>query len=155
MPDDNAESRSSQIKIGRLGDSIAYNLRLAQSASFHAFADLTGDSGLRPGDYAILQLISDNPGLGQTDLSRAIGRDKTTLTPMLQELVRKGLVLRTRHPSDGRARMLRLTADGEDRLVRLAQCAARHDQMLNDIVGADDKAMLVRLLQKITAALGA
>jgi len=147
------EARSRPVLLGELGETIAYNLRLAQSASFQAFAELTGDNGLRPGHYALLQLIHDNPGVSQTDLSRAVGRDKTTLTPALAEMERTGMIVRTRHPTDGRSRMLRLTTEGERRLAALADCAARHDALLNEIVSPVGKAELVRLLQLLTVGL--
>jgi len=147
------EARIKPIVLGELGGTVAYNLRLAQGASFQAFAELTGDNGLRPGHYALLQLIHDNPGVGQTDLSRAVGRDKTTLTPALAEMERVGMIVRTRHPADGRSRMLRLTAEGDRKLAALAHCAARHDALLNEIVGPAGKAELVRLLRLLTAGL--
>ncbi|HWK48020.1 MAG TPA: MarR family transcriptional regulator [Stellaceae bacterium] len=153
MPNDIADARSTPVRLGDLGETIAYTLRLAQSASFQAFAELTGDSGLRPGRYALLQLIHDNPGLSQTDLSRAVGRDKTTLTPALAEMERTGMIVRTRHPTDGRSRMIRLTLEGEQKLAVLARCAARHNARLDEIVGTDSKAELVRLLRMLTVAL--
>ena len=51
---------------------------------------------MRPGRFAMLTLIGRNPGISQTALSRANGRDKSTLTPLLADLVRRGLVRRTR-----------------------------------------------------------
>jgi len=147
-------SPPAEIRLGRLGEAVAYNLRLAQAASFQAFAALTGETGLRPGRYALLQLIGDNPGLSQTDLSRAAGRDKTTLTPALGDLERHGLITRTPHPTDRRGRMLRLTAQGETSRARLAACAERHDARLDAILGAAGKAELNRMLRLITSALG-
>ena len=67
------KSREGPIRLGEIGETVAYNLRLAQSASFHAFAELTGTIGLRPGHYALLHLIHGSPGVSQTDLSRAVG----------------------------------------------------------------------------------
>jgi DNA-binding MarR family transcriptional regulator len=144
---------NAKLVLGELGESIAFNLRLAQSASFQAFAALTGERGLRPGHYALLHLIRVNPNLSQTDLSRVAGLDKTTLTPALHTMERAGTILRTRRPADGRSRMLRLTAEGERKLAALARCAARHDALLDEIVGSEDKATLIRLLRQISTAL--
>jgi DNA-binding MarR family transcriptional regulator len=121
------DAGSGSIDLGRSGRTIAYHLRLAQNASFQSFADLAGEAGLRPGRYALLQLIHDNPGISQTDLSRAAGRDKTTLTPALNDMERRGLITRRPHPTDRRSRMLALTPAGEEKLVKLAEYAARHD----------------------------
>lgn len=107
------DAASGPVKLGWLGGTIGYNLRLAQNASFHAFSELTGDTGLRPGRYALLQLIDDNPGVSQTVLSRAVGRDKSTLTPVLGDLERRSLIIREPDPLDRRGLRMSLTAAGK------------------------------------------
>src|SRR4051812_30361121 len=100
------------VQLGWLGGTLGYNLRRAQNASFQAFSALTGDTGLRPGRYALLQLIADNPGISQTALRAAVGRDKSTLTPLLADLERRRLILREPDPSDRRGRRISLTKAG-------------------------------------------
>lgn len=131
----------------RLLKSIAFQLRLAQAASFQAFSESAAESGLRPGRYAILQLIGDSPGIGQTGLSQAVGRDKTTLTPTLADLERRGLIVRAADPRDGRARRLSLTDAGRDVLARLASHAEAHDRRIDAILGADRDAFLALLFR--------
>jgi DNA-binding MarR family transcriptional regulator len=108
------------VHLGTLADAIGFNLRLAQNASFQAFCAMTGEAGLRPGRYAVLQLIHDNPGISQTVLSRCIGSDKSTLTPILADLERRRLIIRDLDPNDRRGRRLALTAAGADQLAMLA-----------------------------------
>ena len=67
---------------------------MAQIASFQAFAREVGEVDLPPGRFALLTLIGRNPGISQTVLSRAAGRDKSTLTPALRDLKRRGLIAR-------------------------------------------------------------
>ena len=54
----------------------------------------TGIPGLRPGWFAVLSLINNNPGITPLALSRASGRDKSTITPVLRDLVREQLISR-------------------------------------------------------------
>src|SRR5262249_60824002 len=84
------------IDYGPLEHWIGFNLRMAQDASFQAFSRLSQEIGVKPGRFATLTLIGHNPGISQTALSRANGRDKSTLTPLLADLVRRGLVGRRR-----------------------------------------------------------
>jgi hypothetical protein len=49
--------------------------------------------------------------------------------------------------------MLALTPVGEEKLVKLAEYAARHDARLDAIVGPEDKERLIRLLRMITETL--
>ena len=119
------ETGQGGIRLGPLEDYIAFHLRLAQGASFRAFQRLAGVPGLRPGWFAVLLLIRENPGITPMALSRGSGRDKSTITPMLRELEREGLVSREAVPGDRRSYALRLTAEGELRLAYLERAGGR------------------------------
>ena len=71
------------VDYGPLAEWLGFHLRMAQIASFQAFAAEVGEVDLPPGRFALLTLIGRNPGISQTVLSRAAGRDKSTLTPAL------------------------------------------------------------------------
>src|SRR5262245_35264657 len=78
--------RRAAIALWPLADYAGYYLRLAQDASFQAFAARVGRGDVRPGDFTILTLIRENPGITPTAISQASGRDKSTLTPALRSL---------------------------------------------------------------------
>ena len=142
------------IDYGPLAEWLGFHLRMAQIASFQAFAREVGEVDLPPGRFALLTLIGRNPGISQTVLSRAAGKDKSTLTPALRDLKSRGLIDRQRLDSDRRSYHLTLTAAGQATLRRLAECAARHDRNLDRIVGPRDKPRLLRILRKIMSELG-
>jgi DNA-binding MarR family transcriptional regulator len=100
------------LRLGPLANMISFHLRLAQSASYHAFARRLNHIGVSPSWFAVLALIGENPGITQTALSRADSRDKSGLTPILDELDRRGLVRRERLPSNRRSYSLNLTRTG-------------------------------------------
>lgn len=141
------------IRLGRLGDALGYRLRLAQNASFQAFSRLAGDAGLRPGLYALLHLIRENPGVSQTAVSCALGRDKSTLTPILIDAERRGLVRREVDPADRRGRRLTLTRAGHDKLRILADCADRHEARLDALLTPEQRGTIVSLLDILTDGL--
>jgi DNA-binding MarR family transcriptional regulator len=147
------EDGQGAIRLGPLEDYIAFHLRLAQGASFRAFQRSAGVPGLRQGWFAVLMLIRENPGITPMALSRGSGRDKSTITPILRDLEREGLVRREAVPGDRRSYALRLTAEGEARLAHLRERAAEHDARLDAIVG-ERKAELLGLLRRIVAELG-
>lgn len=146
-------SSAEPVDYGPLAGWVGFHLRLAQTASFQAFARATEEVDLRPGRFSVLMLIGRNPGISQTLLSRANGRDKSTLTPALNDLVRRGLVVRTRPKNDRRSYQLKLTAAGEAMLSRLAECAVRHDRNLDRIIGKRDRARFLQILRKLVAEL--
>jgi len=141
------------LRLGPLAEFIGFHLRLAQEASFRAFAQRVGDPGLRPSRFAMLVLIAENPGLTQRALSRASGRDTSTLTTALDDLVRRGLVRRERAEADRRSYALSLTPRGRRVLGRLLAHARAHDAELDALVGPRGKATLLRLLRRIVAGL--
>ena len=149
-----ASGRAQDIDYGPLAQWLGFHLRMAQIASFQAFAAEVGEVDLSPGRFALLTLIGRNPGISQTVLSRAAGRDKSTLTPALRDLRRRDLIVCERLARDRRSYHLSLTPAGQAMLRRLTQCAARHEHNLDRIVGARERPQLLRLLRKITAGLG-
>jgi DNA-binding MarR family transcriptional regulator len=139
-----------EISLGVLTDVVGFNLRMAQDASFRVFARHTGEEHLKPGRFAALMVIHNNPGLTQMDLGRAIGRDKSSVTPLIQELQRHGLVERRPSKTDRRSITLKLTRAGEKATRTLLGHAMEHDRKLDAIVGPR-KAEFIALLKKIAA----
>lgn len=141
------------IDFGPLSEWVGFNLRMAQEAAFQAFSGLSREIGEHPGRFAILTLIARNPGISQTALGAASGRDKSSITPVLDDLVRRGLARRKRIDGDRRAWRLSLTPAGERTLAKLAACARRHERNLDRIVGPRNRAKFVRQLRRIAEAM--
>jgi DNA-binding MarR family transcriptional regulator len=148
-----AEDGSPSVRYGPLEDWVGFHLRMAQTASFAAFAREANGMAVGPGRFALLTLVASNPGISQTELSRANGRDKSTLTPALDDLERRGLVRRERVASDRRSYALTLTAAGETALAELTACAARHERNLDRIIGAEERARFLATVKRIAAEL--
>ncbi|HEY6980301.1 MarR family winged helix-turn-helix transcriptional regulator [Reyranella sp.] len=152
-PEAASPSDRDAVHLGPLAGLIGFHLRRAQTASFQAFAHRVGQTDLSAGTFALLTLIRHNPGISQTALSRADGRDKSSLTPALNALERRGLIVRQRLPSNRRTYALSLTSAGADILGELGRHASTHDRNLDRIVGLEHKAMLIRLLRRIATEL--
>ncbi|QDZ00551.1 MarR family transcriptional regulator [Nitratireductor mangrovi] len=144
--------QTGDIELGLLSGYIGYHLRLAQNASFRAFQSKSGRDDLRPGWFAVLSLIGDNPGIAPMALSRAAGRDKSTLTPILRDLAKHGYVVSSPRPGDRRSYGLSLTELGRERFTELAAHAKAHDRVLDEIAG-DQKDDLIRILKRIAEEL--
>ena len=144
-----AEEAAVPIRYGPLGDWIGFHLRLAQASSFQAFARRVQAVDLRPGRFAVLVLIHENPGISQTDLSRANGRDKSSLTPVLDDLVRRKLVNRQRTAHDRRTYRLTLTPAGEAMLAELMECAKSHEAALDEVIGQRDRTKFLQILRRV------
>ena len=147
----NGGAHADPMNYGPLAYWVGFNLRMAQEAAFQAFSRRSQEIGESPGRFATLSLIARNPGISQTELSQAAGRDKSSLTPVIEGLVRRGLVERKRVRDDRRAYRLNLTAAGKKTLTQLTRCARRHERNLDGIIGLRDRKRFIQILKKIAA----
>lgn len=152
VPASAGQDGTAAVRLGVIDDYIAFHLQLAQSAAFRSFKRYTGIANFRAGWFTALALIAENPGITPIAISRASGRDKSTITPVIQDLTRDALIVRERNPGDRRSFGLRLTEQGQRTLDHLAACAAEHDAAIVAIVG-DRRGPLLEALRRIVAEL--
>jgi DNA-binding MarR family transcriptional regulator len=98
-----------------------------------------------------LTIIARNPGISQTELGQANGRDKSSITPVIEDLVRRGLVERKRVRHDRRAWRLTLTGAGKSTLATLMRCARVHERNLDRVIGARERTRFLATLKRIAA----
>ncbi len=147
----NGEAIAESIRFGTLEHWVGFNLRMAQEHAFEAFSRRSQEIGESPGRFATLTLIARNPGISQTELSHANGRDKSSLTPVVEDLVRRGLVERKRMREDRRTYRLNLTPAGKRTLTMLTRCARQHERVLDGIIGRRDRTRFLQILKQIAA----
>ncbi|MEU6265002.1 MarR family winged helix-turn-helix transcriptional regulator [Saccharopolyspora shandongensis] len=99
--------------------------------------------------YAVLNAIRANPGIEQAQLGHRAAIDKATLASLLVRMEQRGLVHRTVDDADRRRRLLRLTPIGEAELRAVEPIADRVDIELLDRLTSDERAELLRLLDKL------
>ena len=145
------EAIAESIRFGPLEHWVGFNLRMAQEHAFQAFSRRSQEIGESPGRFAALTLIGRNPGISQTELSLATGRDKSSVTPVVEDLVRRGLVERKRMREDRRTYRLSVTPAGKKTLIMLTRCARRHERVLDGIIGQRDRKRFLQILKKIAA----
>jgi DNA-binding MarR family transcriptional regulator len=149
----NGEAVAKSIDFGPLAHWVGFNLRMAQEAAFQAFSHRSKEIGESPGRFGTLTLIARNPGISQTELSLANGRDKSSLTPVVEDLVRRGLVARKRVNSDKRTYSLNLTAAGKRTLGQMTRCARQHERSLDAIIGQRHRKQFIATLKRIAAGI--
>ncbi|MGE0744110.1 MAG: MarR family winged helix-turn-helix transcriptional regulator [Rhodospirillales bacterium] len=109
----------------RLRDEPGHLLRLCQQRAVDLFVQEVGEEGPTPRQFAVLVSVMAKPGLSQTDLVRATGIDRSTLTEIIRRLVRRGLVSRRRTAADQRANALQLTDAGAAAVAKATPAVLR------------------------------
>lgn len=106
---------------------------------------------LEPAAYGLLAFLDESGPRRATDLAAFIGVGKATMSRQLRALEELGLVTREPDPADGRAWLVRLTAEGRERFRTVRR--ARRGRYVRQLSGWDrgEVAELARLLGKLNA----
>ncbi|HZZ77695.1 MAG TPA: MarR family transcriptional regulator [Gemmataceae bacterium] len=75
--------------------------------------------GITADQFVLLACLGEQDAVTQQDLVQRAASDPSTIRAMLVLLEGRGLVIRGRHPDDGRARVVRLTSKGRRLFERL------------------------------------
>jgi DNA-binding MarR family transcriptional regulator len=75
--------------------------------------------GITADQFVLLACLGEQDAVMQQDLVQRAASDPSTVRAMLVLLEGRGLVVRARHPGDGRARAVRLSAKGRRLYERL------------------------------------
>ena len=107
------------------------------------------------GAMGCLNKQDGEPGIDQIGLAARLGVDRNSASVLVDDLERKGLIERRVNEADRRARLLQLTAKGEQLFhqVRKRNLAAQADILR--ALTATEQEMLFDLLTRVIAAKGA
>jgi DNA-binding MarR family transcriptional regulator len=111
------------------------------------FAGVTADQ------FVVLNALAEATSLTQRELADRIACDQNTLRAMLLLLEKKRLLQRSTHPTDGRARLVSLTPDGELLEQTLWEQSHVFRENLVALLGPTDSETLVTLLNRLSHAL--
>jgi DNA-binding MarR family transcriptional regulator len=140
-------------RSGSLDVSALHLLHRAGQCAEVLFTNETGKTDLTPRQYAILASVSQNPDVSQTGLVEQTGVDRSTLADIVRRLVKKGLLQRKRTRRDARMYAVRLTQKGQSALNSVKPAAARVDQRLLSVLGADERGTFIGALGEIVRAM--
>ena len=102
--------------------------------------------GVTADQFVLLACLADDDGITQQELARRASSDPSTIRAMLLLLEGRRLVARQRHPEDGRARVVTLTAKGRRTFERLREASEPiRKQMLSGFSAEAARLLLVGL----------
>jgi len=100
------EAGARRIDFDELPTYVGYQVRRTQAKIFAELESALGDLDFTPGSFGVLTLIRANPGITQVALAAAFGVDKSTMSPVIVRLEKRGLVRREVLASDRRCQAL-------------------------------------------------
>lgn len=111
------------------------------------------EPGIRIDQFNALRALEGTRGLRMTELAARMLGDDSTVTRIVDSLVRRGLVERTSDPADRRVRLVALTAAGEDLLSRSMAVVDRELQRAAGLIRDGREEQLRRGLESLCAEL--
>lgn len=110
-----------------------------------------GFADVRPSYGSILVPLFEEDGLRLTELARRARLSKQTMTTMVRLLERDGFVMRRSDPTDGRAAIVSLTADGRRLEPVAAAILGELEQLARERLGAEALEDVRRGLRELMA----
>ncbi|MCV9926703.1 MarR family transcriptional regulator [Flavobacterium sp. LS1R49] len=107
--------------------------------------DITIDQGL------ILNIIQENPGISQKEISRRAFKDHASITRIIELLVKRDFLKRDFNSEDRRRFDLSLTEFGKDTLTKIEPIVDLNRKNAIEGVSVEEMELLKNILQKITA----
>jgi DNA-binding MarR family transcriptional regulator len=128
---------------------VGYNARRAALAVIEHFIVQMEPFGMRPVDFSVASVIVHNPGITSRQLCTALGILPPNLVPLINALVKRGLITRKPHPHDRRAMGLHPTAAGLTLMQQAEKTAVKLEKHTSARLTTAERAQLIQLLKKV------
>lgn len=138
-----------QSGVGELNDILGFHIRLAHGTAYRHFMETFAELDLTQKQVSVLWLVSDNPGLAQTDLAQRLRMDRATTMGIVNRLQHRHYLRRGRSSEDKRRQTLYLTPAGEEMLLRARAAILEHETWLKARFTRAEVDQLVSLLERI------
>jgi len=135
-----------------LGGSVTHLLHRALQLALDYHSEAAGTSAVTQRQFTVLAAAAANDGLTQNDLVRATGIDRSTLADLVARMLVKGLLVRERSATDGRANSVRLSLAGRAALAAGAEPASAADGRLLAVLSPKKRDGFMKTLSAIAMA---
>lgn len=147
MPDKSVE------RLSQLYSRPGFLLRRAHQIYVAIFEANFQPLALSPAQYSVMIALHDLRGVNQSDLAKAIGMNKVTVSQIVQALESRNWVTREQTDIDRRQRRLTLTAAGRNALDQTAAMAeATYAEQMAPL-SEPERQQLFKLLDRIVQRL--
>ncbi|GAA4524893.1 MarR family winged helix-turn-helix transcriptional regulator [Chelativorans composti] len=130
---------------------IGYALRRAQLSVFDDLIQTLEEFHLRPANFSVLYVINENPGLNQSEISSALGIQKTNFVQVVDRLEKAELIKRCRAKHDRRSHALYLTDKGAELFYKAREQHKQHEKRMIERLGPNGREQLLPLLWRLTS----
>ena len=124
-------------------------IRRAHQIASAVFSDEAAAHGVTPVQFAILNVLMDEPGIDQITLAGRVVFDAATIGSVIGRLEHKGWLRRDADTQDRRRKLLWLTAEGEQAVLALKPGVEMVQQRILEPLAPEERHQLLALLAKL------
>lgn len=135
------------------GHEIAMGLRAAYRSMHRRTEAHLAQHGMTADQFVLLSLLAEEDRVTQQSLVQRATSDPNTIRAMLMRMERRGLIVRQKHPGDGRALCITLTPAGRRAYGRLCEEIKSLQDRLSALFDAPEAEALLDGLARIAASM--
>ncbi|MCK9512102.1 MAG: MarR family transcriptional regulator [Pigmentiphaga sp.] len=137
-----------EVRLTDIGTRLGFHLKRVGLLSNNAYMRSAAKYEVLSGHFGILEIVLDNPGINQRKIGEALGLDKSSISPAVTKLEKRGLIKRRSGPVR-RSYELFITPLGESLLQSLRACADEHEKKLAAPLSPEERELLIHLLDRV------
>jgi len=137
------------VDFDELPTYVGYQVRRTQAKIFTDFEAALAGVDFTPGSFGVLTLIRANAGITQVALAAAFGVDKSTISPVIFRLEKRGLIRREVLASDRRYHALFFEASAEPQFLAAREKVRAFEAGVAARLSKSEQRELSRLLAKL------
>lgn len=128
---------------------IGYLLRQANTAFRIQMERALSDYGVTPPQFAVLTMLLAYPGISNADIARLSMLTPPTVSVIVGNLERAGLIVRTPHEVHGRIQQIEVTVEGKSLLAKCRRRVQVLEEMLVEGLDADEEKVVKKWLASV------
>ncbi|MBC8205379.1 MAG: MarR family transcriptional regulator [FCB group bacterium] len=132
-----------------LSDSIGFQINLTARSLRTALEKRLSDVGITPTQWMIMMVLGEKNSLNQTDLSKRLNLDPTTITHNLDKLENLNLLQRNQDKDDRRTQNVSLTNKGVRSYVEWMRLGEEVNRIAAEGLNSEDRTRFIMWLNRV------
>jgi len=124
-------------------------VRRLQQIWVAVFINECSEFEITPVQWGVLSMVSNNPGVGQIEISEELGLDRSNVANVVYRLARRGLLRQKLSPTDQRKKDITITKAGEKVMSRIEECAGRAQRKILAPLDDREREIFMELLSRL------
>ncbi len=133
----------------KLEESLGFQVNMTANAMKNRFNTFLKPYGLTSEQYVIMKSVEENPDISPTQLAEITFKDKTTITRMIDTLVKNEMLIRIPKPNDRRAYQIAWSKKGENTMLNILPITEELLDKIRSQFSSDELATFLSILEQL------